>query len=99
MFVFSCGKQFGVNVLAAEGMWPKSPLARLCAQPAQQAINSFCALCSPTRASDVSTRCVEDEVLVRQHSTTLRASPPRDVSFYLSFVSARQGEQLVRAGD
>ena len=25
------------------------PLARLCAQPAQQAISSFCALCSPTR--------------------------------------------------
>ena len=49
MFVLSCGKQFGVNVLAADGMWPKSPLARLCAQPAQQAISSFCALCSPTR--------------------------------------------------
>jgi hypothetical protein len=98
VFVLSCGKQFGVNVLAAEGMWPKSPLARLCAQPAQQAISSFCALCSPTRASDVSTRCGEDEVLVRQHSTTLSASPPRDV-FYLSFMSARQGEQLVRAGD
>ena len=66
----SFGKQFGVNVLAAEGMWPKSPLAWLCAQPAQQAISSFCALCSPTRASDVSRRCVEDEVLVRQHSTS-----------------------------
>jgi len=53
--------------------------------------------------TDAGKRCLDalrgDEVLVRQHSTTLSASPPRDVSFYLSFMSARQGEQLVRAGD